>query len=67
MATIDERLDRLTERHEALVQYTELTAHENQARFSTIASQLDKVAETIAALAQIAQSHERRIDRLESQ
>ena len=66
MATIDERLDKLTVRHEALVQYIELTAHENQTRFSAIASQLDKVVETIATLAAIAQSHERRLDRLES-
>jgi hypothetical protein len=62
---IDQRLERLTERHEALVQYTELMAHENQARFSAIATQLDRVVETIGQLAAIAQSHERRIHHLE--
>jgi hypothetical protein len=81
--TIDERLDRLTERHEALAQTVELLAMETRElrsaigdlraaqekdgehiRVITAAIELD--AENIRALARIAESHERRLSRVES-
>jgi hypothetical protein len=79
--TIDERLDRLTERHEALTQSVELLLLETretrarqeaaqektdeQIRKITTAIELD--AENIQALARIAESHERRPSDLEGQ
>lgn len=59
--TIDERLDRLTERHEALTQTVELIAHQ-QAKNEVL---MAEVIESIHTLAQIAQAHERRISDLE--
>ena len=77
--TIDERLDRLTDRHEALTQSVELLLVETrelragqeaehkktdeQIRKITTAIELD--AENIRALARIAESHERRLSDLE--
>jgi DNA anti-recombination protein RmuC len=52
--TIDERLERLTERHEALAQTMELMGH-----------QLELLMEAIAQLVNVATNHERRLDRLE--
>ena len=65
---IDERLDRLTERHEGLAQSQELTHHDilalqTTARELAIAAARD--AEAINALARIAEAHEKRIDDLE--
>jgi hypothetical protein len=60
--TIDERLDRLTERHEALTQSVELLAIETRELKTAIA--LD--AENIRALARIAEIHERRLSHLEN-
>ncbi|MEK7406406.1 MAG: hypothetical protein AAB225_14995 [Acidobacteriota bacterium] len=51
----DERLDRLTERHEALAQTVEITAGMQRAN-----------EERIARLLLIVESHERRLDDLES-
>lgn len=59
--TIDERLDRLTERHEALTQSAELLLRESQEHTRQIGS----LREAAAALLQIAQHHERRISGLE--
>lgn len=57
--TIDERLDRLTERHEALSRTVEIIAamhRENEARFAAFAERLtqrhDQLAERHAALAE---------------
>lgn len=67
--TIDERLDRLTGRHEALTQTVELLAHqqgknlEAQAKNETLMAHL---METIGSLARIAHSHEQRLSDLES-
>jgi hypothetical protein len=71
--TIDERIERLTERHEALGQYVELLAlegarHDRQiAELAESVKRLAVIAETaldsINALARIAESHERRITR----
>jgi hypothetical protein len=51
---IDDRLDRLTERHEALTQSVELLAHQSQT-----------IMEAIGKLVQVAESHERRLDHFE--
>jgi len=59
--TSDERLDRLTERHEALTQSVEIlaqTAHEHR-------QQLTDLMEAAARLLHVAQIHENRISRLE--
>jgi hypothetical protein len=61
--TIDERLDRLTERHEALTETVELIAvmqRENEARFAQIAANQERDAEHINALVRIAEIHEHR-------
>jgi methyl-accepting chemotaxis protein len=80
--TIDERIEKLTERHEALGQYVELLAHESARHDRQIAEltssvnamndsvkRLAAIAETaldsINALARIAESHERRITRID--
>jgi len=75
--TIEERLDRLTERHEALTQSVELLLVETRElragqekngehlRVITRAIELD--AENIRALARIAESHERRLSHLEGE
>jgi hypothetical protein len=59
--TTDERLDRLTERHEALTQNVELLAIETHELKSAIAQD----AENIRALARIAEIHERRTTHIE--
>jgi hypothetical protein len=79
--TIDERLDRLTERHEALTQTVELMIHEQRA-FEEKDKQrweqnghwweknqvlMTQVLESISGLARIAEGHERRISGLEGQ
>ena len=59
--TIDERLDRLTERHEALTQSVELLVHQQQKNEVL----MTHVLESIDSLARIAHAHERRISDLE--
>lgn len=59
--TIDERLDRLTERHEALTQSVELIARTT----SDNARQIKELRDAAAVLLQIAQIHENRISGLE--
>lgn len=59
--TIDERLDRLTGRHEALTQSVELlarTSHEHS-------QQITDIMEAAAHLLHIARIHEKRLTRLE--
>ena len=70
--TIDERLDRLTERHEALTQTVELMVAENREREKSWAQreaargkEMDAVMEGIARLLHVAEIHEQRIERLE--
>ncbi len=65
--TIDQRLDRLTERHEALTQSIELMHRDWQERWTAVAAALQQDAENIRALARIAEIHEQRIERLEDQ
>lgn len=59
--TIDERLDRLTERHEALTQTVEILARDLQ----NLHDFSKEIAEGTARLLHIAQIHEQRITRLE--
>jgi hypothetical protein len=59
--TIDERLDRLTERHEALTQSVELIARTTQDN----AGQISALREAAASLLQIVQIHENRLSGLE--
>ena len=77
--TIDERLDRLTERHEALTQTVELMIHDrreweqkfeerwqkNEERQEKNQILIAQVLESIDSLARIAHVHERRISDLE--
>ena len=59
--TIDERLERLAERHEALTQTVELMAAENRERDRRLAEMM----EGVARLLHVAEIHERRSERLE--
>ena len=59
--TIDERLERLAERHEALTQSVELMAAENRERDR----RMGEVMEGIAHLLHIAEIQEHRNERLE--
>ena len=77
--TIDERLERLTERHEALAQSLELMQHTqqedqqrwkerwaaNEARLDKITTAIEQDAENIRGLARIAELHHERLSRLE--
>jgi hypothetical protein len=62
---IDERLEKLAERHEALTQTVEIIAamqKENDRRF---AERMGQVLEAITQLGHIAESHDHRLDNLE--
>lgn len=63
--TIDERLEKLTERHEALAQSMELANHEWNTRFDKLLSLTEQNTEQIASLFQIAKIQETRIQRIE--
>ena len=78
--TIDQRLDRLTERHEALTQSVELLLRESQEQTRQITEHTRQIAEhtrdcarvgalrdASSALLQIVQRHENRISGLEGQ
>ena len=56
--TLDERLERLAERHEALTQSVELMAIENRQRDR----RLGEIMEGIASLLHVAEIHEQRLD-----
>ena len=58
---IDERLERLAERHEALSQTVEILTR----NVSNMQSFIKDIAESTARLLHIAQIHEHRISRLE--
>ena len=74
--TLDERLERLTERHEALTQSVELMVAENRQAAENIAAQhqqfaaenkqrdrrLGEIMEGIARLLHVAEIHEHRLD-----
>lgn len=59
--TLDQRLDRLTERHEALTQSVELLVHSQRKNEEMLAH----VIESIDSLSRIAHLHEHRISDLE--
>lgn len=62
--TIDERLERLVERHEALAQTVELmaaTTNTQTAQIASLIQAIDRDAENIRSLARIAEAHEHRI------
>ncbi len=66
--TIDERLERLTERHEALTQTVEMMAAENRAGFARlerVENILGEMAQSIDTLARVVELHEHRLDTLE--
>jgi len=59
--TVEEKLERLTERHEALVQTVELMVIENRERDKRLA----EIMEAISRLVHVAEIHEHRIEPLE--
>ena len=68
--TLDERLERLTERHEALTQSVELMVAENRQAAENMAAEnkqrdrrLGEIMEGIASLLHVAEIHEQRLDR----
>jgi hypothetical protein len=63
--TIDERLEKLTERHEALTQTVELLVAENRDRDAKLGTMFGQIAESLQRLARIAENHEHRITGLE--
>jgi regulator of replication initiation timing len=66
--TIDERLEKLAGRHEALAQTVELMAAENRqltAENRERDRRLGEIMEAIARLVHVAEIHEHRIGRLE--
>ena len=66
--TIDERLDKLTERHEALTQSIELMmldTRENTRNIATLSLVVQKIASSIDTLGRVVGSHEHRLDNLE--
>jgi hypothetical protein len=74
--TIDERLDRLTERHEALTGHIELLTMDLvqlKVRVDNLTENVEKQRQTMddlmvgfSTLAELARSHENRIGRLEA-
>ena len=65
--TTDERLDRLTERHEALTQHIELMQRDYEQRFLRIASTFETTLDSIRSLERISAAPEHRIAHLEGQ
>lgn len=66
--TIDERLDKLTERHEALTQTVELLAADvRELTQDTVRmrSVMDDLMRGYSAIAELIRRHETRLDRLE--
>jgi hypothetical protein len=59
--TIDERLDRLTERHDALRQTVEQMIHQRREWWEKNQVVMTNMLERVNRLARIAQAHERRI------
>ena len=62
---IDERLERLSERHEALTQTVELMAARMEDRDKRLDGVLTQMAEGINRLLHVAEIHEQRIEDLE--
>jgi len=71
--TIDERLEKLAERHEALTESVELLRasqaekfEETDRRFKQVAALFAQTDSFIRPLTKIAQRHEQRLDRLDA-
>jgi hypothetical protein len=67
---IDQRLEALTARHEALTQTVELIAamqRDSEKRIGEITTAIRQDAETIRALVRVAEIHHERLSRLEDQ
>jgi len=64
--TIDERLEAITRRHEALSESMELATHEWNSRFERLLGLVETDAANIRSLARIAEAHERRLDDFDS-
>jgi hypothetical protein len=65
---IDQRLEKLTERHEALAESMEVVVHmheENEALLEKSRTLIVPVIESVDSLARIAHAHENRITHLE--
>ncbi|HSR07001.1 MAG TPA: hypothetical protein VLM42_07620 [Bryobacteraceae bacterium] len=65
---IDQRLEKLTERHEALAQTMELVVHmheKNEALLEKSQTLIVQVIESVDSLARIAHAHENRITHVE--
>ena len=63
--TVEERLDKLTERHEALTQFVELMAHMQRDYNEKNQALMTQVIQSIDSLSRVAHLHERRISDLE--
>jgi len=63
--TIDERLDPLTERHEALTHRLEIFQHQFSHDLKVLEAFTKDIAEGTARLLRVAEIHEQRITRLE--
>jgi hypothetical protein len=63
--TTDERLDRLTERHEALTQSIEVMHRDSEDRFKQIANPFELALDSIKRLENIALAHWHRLDGIE--
>ena len=63
--TFDERIDRLTERHEALARSLELLSHELRELKEICEENFTNIAGSLTNLLRIAENHERRLTRLE--
>jgi hypothetical protein len=63
--TIDERLERLIERHEALTQTLELQNLQWEERFSRLVGLVERIGQSIETLGRIAEMREHRLNRLE--
>jgi hypothetical protein len=64
--TIDERIERLTGRHEALTRSIEFMHNDWQERWQAVAAARQQGTENIRALARVAEIHERRLSDLET-
>jgi flagellar capping protein FliD len=63
--TIDERLERLTERHEALTQIVEMLATRAGEEERRITARFDRLSEIVEHLVQVVINHEGRVAKLE--
>ncbi len=66
--TFEERIDKLTDRHEALTQTVEIIAgmqRDNEGRMAKIEDKMAQLTETMNRLANIVIVHDQRLDDLE--